>query len=163
MIIYSYKGDYKHQKEALFERAWKDYSHGKAVPTIIIGDKGKPYFKDAPYFFSISHSNQYWVCVFSPYQVGIDIQFIRFSGRELSTAKRFFSKAESFAVEKGEKKVFYAVWTRREALGKYLGTGFFIPEEINDYPLIKEFTLGDEYQGAIATEKEENIWIKTIK
>lgn len=162
MIIYSYKGNYKHQKSQLFEMAWNDYSQGKPLPTIIRCENGKPFFKDNPCFFSISHSHQRWVCVFSQNQVGVDIQYRKFSGNELSIARRFFSEEEASIVENEGIESFYILWTKREALGKYLGTGFFIPERIAFYPVIKEFKLGDEYQGAIATEREEKIWIKTI-
>lgn len=162
MIIYSYKGNYKDQKEVLFEKAWYEYSLGKALPEIIRDDKGKPFFEGSSCKFSISHSNQCWVCVFSPYQVGIDIQYQKVSANELSIARRFFSKEDATLVEKNGKESFYRLWTRREAFGKYLGSGFFLPKEISYYPVIKEFTIEGGYQGAIAIEKEEKIWMKTI-
>ena len=162
MIIYSFKGCYNNQKAALLEKAWYAYSFGKPLTVIIRDEKGKPFFKDASSYLSISHSKDYWVCVFSHYPVGIDIQYRKFSGNELSIARRFFSNEEAATVEKEGPEAFYKFWARREALGKYLGTGFFIPHRIEYLPIIKEFTIGDGYQGAIATEKEEEIWIKTI-
>jgi phosphopantetheinyl transferase len=162
MIIYSYKGSYKYQKHELLEKTWDEYSKGKPLPLIRRDDKGKPFFINENCHFSISHSHQYWVCVFSPYQVGVDIQFRKCSGNEVYIARRFFSREEAKMVETEGEEGFYKIWTRREALGKFLGTGFFIPKEILNYPVIQEFTLGDEYQGAIATEREEKIWIKTI-
>lgn len=162
MIIYAYKGNYKNQKDGLFEKAWHEYNPGKPLPQIIRDEKGKPSFKDDSLFFSVSHSHDYWICVFSHYQVGIDIQYRKSLGNELSIAKRFFSKEEASAVEENGKNLFYKLWTKREALGKYLGTGFFLPEIIENPPIIIEFTLEDEYQGAIATEREEKVWIKTI-
>ncbi|MDX9887772.1 MAG: 4'-phosphopantetheinyl transferase superfamily protein [Anaerovoracaceae bacterium] len=162
MIIYCYKGCYKSQKAVLFEKAWDDYSLGRKLPPIIREEKAKPRFEDDACHFSISHSRDYWACVFSQNQVGLDIQYRKTSGRELLIARRFFSSQEAAQVENEGAHVFYKLWTKREALGKYLGTGFFIPQEIKAYPIIKEFTIGDEYQGAIAIEKEEEIWIKTI-
>lgn len=163
MIVYSYKGDYKGQKDLLFKKSWDDYSQGKNLPSIIRDRNGKPFFKDANYYFSISHSQEYWVCVFSKQNLGIDIQYRKFSGKELSIAKRFFSEEEALTVKNEGETYFYKLWVRREALGKYLGSGFFLPEEIGDFPIIQEFTIEDEYQGAIALEKDEKIWIKAIK
>ena len=162
MIIYSYKGSYKDEKKALLEKAWFLESHGEKMPIVISDDKGKPFFEDGSAYFSISHSHEYWVCVFSPLPIGIDIQYRKSSRNELLIARRFFSKEEAAIVENDGTDSFYKVWTIREALGKYLGTGFFLPEEIRYYPIIKEFTIGDEYQGAIATEEDAEIWIKTI-
>jgi phosphopantetheinyl transferase len=162
MIIYCYKGGYKSQKSLLFEKAWHEYSLGKNLPSTIRDEKGKPRFEDEACHFSISHSRDYWACVFSAHQVGLDIQYRKTSGNEILIARRFFSPEEAALVENEGTNVFYKLWTKREALGKYLGTGFFIPQEIKAYPIIKEFTIGDGYQGAIAIEKEEEIWIKKI-
>ncbi len=162
MVIYSYKGNYKDKKDALFEKAWDLESLGKPLPSIMRDDKGKPFFDDNSCYFSISHSREYWVCVFSKNQVGIDIQYRKSFGNELLIARRFFSNEDALMVESKGTDSFYELWTRREALGKFLGTGFFIPHQIEHFYIIKDFTIEERYQGAIAMEKEEEIWIKTI-
>ncbi len=96
-------------------------------PTYTYGPKGKPYFKDCPLFFSISHSGDYVFCVFSEQEVGADIQY-RKPGAGERIMKRMFTKAEREAIQHCESPeewevLFYRYWTRKEAYGKLTGEG----------------------------------------
>lgn len=92
------------------------------------GKKGKPYFRDLPYYFSLSHSGDYVFCALSTEEIGADIQQHR---RQLKgdnrrrLAERFFSEEEKRALEvSGEREeLFYRLWTRKEAFGKLTGEG----------------------------------------
>ncbi len=88
------------------------------------GENGKPYLKNYPYYFNLSHSGSYAVCVLSGREVGADIQIHRTAdfGR---LVKRFFSpaEAEAFAGAEEPEKLFFRLWARKEAFGKLTGRG----------------------------------------
>lgn len=102
---------------------------------------GKPYLQDYPLYFNLSHSGNYVVCAVSPREVGVDIQEYRQVDME-RLARRFFSEEEqsiltACANEKEQCKLFYQLWTRKEAYGKLTGEG--IASVINkNMPRIKE-------------------------
>ena len=91
------------------------------------GEKGKPYLKDYPYYFNLSHSGSYVVCAFSGQEVGVDIQ--QYKRADITRlAERFFSTEEKKALKachdwKEREQLFYQLWTRKEAYGKLTGEG----------------------------------------
>lgn len=95
--------------------------------TYTYGAKGKPYFQDIPVFFNLSHSGDYVCCVFSGQEVGVDIQY-RKSIISDRIVRRFFAEAEqkqweSCSSRDAEERLFYRLWTRKEAYGKLTGEG----------------------------------------
>ena len=44
---------------------------------IVREEKGKPYFADIPLEFSLTHSGQLWMCLFSGKPVGLDLQQVK--------------------------------------------------------------------------------------
>lgn len=91
------------------------------------GEKGKPYFREIPLFFSISHSGNYVLCAVDEREIGADIQRIQ-SVDVGKLAGRFFSEPERMLLERcgsdGERKrLFFELWTRKEAWGKLTGEG----------------------------------------
>lgn len=100
-------------------------------PEYLYSEKGKPYFKEIPLFFSLSHSGEYVFCAFSRQELGADIQFQR-SGIKLEAeeriVRRFFSESEQktwqhCVTKKEQEQLFYKLWTRKEAYGKLNGEG----------------------------------------
>lgn len=91
----------------------------------VYGERSKPYFRNLPYFFNLSHSGDYVVCGFSGGEIGADIQ--KHGGRCLEKlAERFFTREENAALKEagdGKEKLFYRLWTRKEAYGKLTGKG----------------------------------------
>lgn len=87
------------------------------------GDNGKPYFKNWPYFFNISHSGDVSAAALSVEPVGIDIERVISKPSLPKIAKRFFSEAEYLRYkESGESaEEFYRIWTAKEAVVKYKG------------------------------------------
>lgn len=90
-------------------------------------EHGKPYIVGQPIHYNISHSGYFVVLVTADTEVGVDIQEKR-SARMESMAKRFFSNEEWQAIsrcesEEEKKNLFYRIWCRKEAYGKYLGVG----------------------------------------
>ena len=74
--------------------------------------------------FSISHSGGLWSCAVSDSPCGLDLQKMRSAAFE-ALAKRFFFPEESRYIKEAGLRGFYEIWTRREALAKYTGLGFF--------------------------------------
>ena len=91
--------------------------------------EGKPYIKDCPIHFNISHAGDFVVCAFSEQEVGVDIEQIR--DFDLSVAKRYFCPCECedlFAQnEEGQLDYFFSLWTLKESYMKWLGKGMSIP------------------------------------
>ena len=91
------------------------------------GEKGKPYLRDYPFYFNLSHSGNYVVCALSWQEVGVDIQQYRRTDID-RLAERFFSTEEKKALKachdrKEREQLFYQLWTRKEAYGKLTGQG----------------------------------------
>lgn len=89
------------------------------------GEQGKPQIVNFPKKFNLSHSGDYVVCGVSNGEVGVDIQkWVPYKER---TAERFFAKEEwKLLQEKDEPErteLFYRLWSRKEAYGKYTGQG----------------------------------------
>ncbi len=84
-------------------------------------EKGKP-FIEGEIKFNISHSGSVVVVVFSPYEVGVDIELIRDS---VPDVKDFLhpEEARHLALNHNKAEIFYRIWTKKEALLKAKGVG----------------------------------------
>lgn len=80
---------------------------------------GAPYLEDDPHEISISHKDDYLAVAVSDGPVGVDLEWL--DGREsyFRIARRYFGEQ----VQEGDVEGFFLGWTKREALGKYLGVG----------------------------------------
>lgn len=91
----------------------------------VYGKEGKPYVRDLPFYFNLSHSGSYVLCAISGVEIGVDIQ--QHSGKDVGKlARRFFPERECAALEQaGEERerLFYRLWARKEAYGKLTGKG----------------------------------------
>ncbi len=146
----------------LLEKAWIEFMPGEKMPPVKKNKKGKPYFRGGSRHLSISHTGNFWACVFSDGLVGLDIQELKPAIPIEKIARRFFTPKETdLIIEKGE-EAFYALWTRREAVGKLLGTGFFIPPKSDKSFFVEYFRLEEKVVGALATTRKEKIWMKKI-
>lgn len=81
---------------------------------------GKPYAKNLPVHFSISHSGDIAVCAVSKNEIGVDIEKIRTVNPR--TYERFCTKSEAEYISTSENG-FFEVWTLKEAYFKCIGTG----------------------------------------
>ena len=100
---------------------------GVIEPEYGYGQNGKPYLKDRPLKFNLSHSGAYVFCGVSRQEIGVDIQKIQKAG-ELRLAKRFFPRTEYRQLERcgdeeKRRQLFFRIWTRKEAYGKLTGQG----------------------------------------
>lgn len=103
------------------------------------GEHGKPYLPGLPgIHFSLSHCRGLAVCGISECEIGVDAELIRnYSPKAM---KRIFSPEEHEMVLSSEdpNEKFFRIWTLKEALGKYFGTGLF--SNLSSY----SFSLDDE-------------------
>lgn len=124
------------QNELREEIAWQRLSVEELLMTLkrpVIepcykyGENGKPYLEGVPFHFNLSHSGDYVFCGVSAQEIGVDIQKLQ-GENELGLARRFFSSAEGQALEacrdaEDRRRVFFRMWTRKEAYGKLTGEG----------------------------------------
>jgi phosphopantetheinyl transferase len=106
---------------------------GAREAVILRTDKGKPFFRDLPLEFSVTHSGNTWMCMVSRQPCGIDFQLIK-SCSYLRIAERFFSEPEYRYVKERGETAFFRLWTKREAFGKLTGGGFFDSGAVNFLP-----------------------------
>lgn len=89
---------------------------------------GKPFLKNLPYYYSISHSKNIVGLAFSDIQVGFDIEHNKTERNFEKISKRYGQKIKT-------KKEFYEFWTKHEAkikFGKVNDDLFFVTGIIND-------------------------------
>ena len=98
---------------------------GATDPVLLRTPQGKPYFADLPIRFSLSHSGERVILAVSQKEIGADVEQIL--PRSLAPAKRFFTAREQAYVfsAAGDDALlrFYEVWTKKEAYGKWQGSG----------------------------------------
>ncbi|NLA86442.1 MAG: 4'-phosphopantetheinyl transferase superfamily protein [Clostridiales bacterium] len=89
------------------------------------GNTGKPYLTGFPYCeFSISHTRNAVAAAVSDKPVGVDVERVR--EIDIGIAKRVFSDNELISLGDTDKDInrqFFSIWTKKEALVKYFGTG----------------------------------------
>lgn len=166
-------------RRVLGEEAYKKAEFAK-------GEHGKPYIIGHPVHYNISHSGEYVVLVTANSEVGVDVQE-KGPVRMETLSKRFFSveewKAFSACQEAEEdfetkakkdvmltedrfkepKDLFYYIWCRKEAYGKYRGTGLNtevlqtnVLVDMQDVQFI-EYEAVEGYQISICCGKDESI------
>ncbi len=103
-----------------------------ATPSFSYTEHGKPYLEDSDLSFNLSHSGDLAAyAVAAGRSVGVDVEFL---GRRVSreqVAKRFFASEECAALEsaaEGDRdRVFFSIWTLKEAYLKARGQGISVP------------------------------------
>ena len=125
-IIEDYRDMFPGMKgKALTEQLIKDIFKDKGIEDVCIGrtDRGKPYLCGRDdIFFSVSHSGRYFALLVADSPVGVDIQE-ESRANTASISRKYFTDYEADIVEREGSDGFFRIWTRKEAYGKYLGTG----------------------------------------
>lgn len=101
----------------------KEYSYTFSEEDISKGKHGKPYIKNTPFHFNISHCDGLVVCALSETEVGIDAESIRQVTDRVM--KRCYSDSEIAYVNSLKEKdiPFTRLWTLKESYVKLTGTG----------------------------------------
>ncbi len=139
-------------RQLLAELYWAET--GEALPEIRTADRGKPYFADSPWHFSISHTSKHAFCVLSRNNVGLDAEE---PDRKinLKLAEKILSPGEmaQFEAADNQEKALLSFWVLKEAAAKLSGEGLRI------YPNHTNFSLDDprvtELDGCIVAVMEE--------
>lgn len=96
------------------------------------GDRGKPRLAvsmgDSSLQFNISHSQEYALYGFTnDHPIGVDLEYLREMEDVAKIAERFFSPQESKLIaslhSEQQQRVFFKLWTTKEAFLKAIGTG----------------------------------------
>lgn len=111
---------------------------GEDLPPIRIAARGKPYFQDSPYHFSITHTRRHAFCVLAKVPVGIDAEELDREVR-LSLADKILSPGEraQFDAAEDKRRAFLTFWVLKEAAAKLTGEG------LRGYPNHTDFSLED--------------------
>ena len=111
---------------------------GEELPEIRTADRGKPYFSDSPWHFSISHTPRRVFCALSRQEVGIDAEEadrninLRLADKILSPGER-----TQFDAAADKRKALLTFWVLKEAAAKLSGEG------LRGYPNHTELRLDD--------------------
>ena len=129
---------------------------GEPLPEIAVTERGKPYFVDSSWHFSISHSKRHAFCALSRNNIGIDAEEEDRQVR-LHLADKILSPMEKaqFDGATNPRLTLLEFWVLKEAQAKMTGIG------LKGYPMHTEFTLPDprvrRIQGClVAVIEEEN-------
>lgn len=128
---------------------------GEDLPEILKGKRGKPYFAEGDWHFSISHTKHYVFCVLDRQPVGIDAEELD-RDIKLSLADKILSPSEKaqFDAAVDKKRALLTFWVLKEAAGKLSGEG------INGYPNKTNFSLDDprvrKIDGCLVAVVKEN-------
>ena len=128
---------------------------GQPLPEILKGARGKPYFPEGDWHFSISHTKNFVFCVLDNQPIGIDAEELD-RDIKLSLADKILSPMEKaqFDAAADKKRALLTFWVLKEAAGKMTGEG------INGYPNKTNFTLDDprvtEIDGCLVAVIKEN-------
>lgn len=128
---------------------------------IIRDEKRKPYFTNIPLEFSLTHSGQLWMCMFSDRPCGLDLQEIRNCDHE-KMAERFFHPDEAEYVREHGQEAFFDIWVRKEAYCKMTGEGLFgseMPSVLEEKGVFRgkaycfrEIEISDDMRCCVCTE-----------
>ena len=122
---------------SLLQQLWAQNIGGQ-LPEIAVTDRGKPYFVDSDWHFSISHTKRRVFCVLSRQNVGIDAEE---ADRDISLrlAEKILSPGEKAQFDSAEDKrdALLRFWVLKEAAAKLSGEG------LKGYPSHTNFSLED--------------------
>ena len=111
---------------------------GESLPEIQVTDRGKPYFPDSPWHFSISHTPVHAFCALSREPIGIDAEELdriinpRLAEKILSPPE--FARYEASA---DKNRTLLTFWVLKEAAAKLTGEG------LQGYPNHTDFSPED--------------------
>ena len=137
----------------LLEEMYRRYV-GDPMPQILVEERGKPYFADSPWHFSISHTPRHVFCGLSRKPVGIDAEEtdrvvrLRLADKILSPMER-----RQFDEAADQPRALLTFWVLKEAQVKLSGKG------LTGYPNETQFDLSDsrvrEIDGCLVAVIEE--------
>lgn len=127
-----------HDRGRMLLRKLYRQAAGGTIPEIAVSERGKPYFVDSPWHFSISHTKQHVFCALSDRPVGLDAEELD-RDINLKLAEKILSPAEKAQYDQAEDKrlALLKFWVLKEAAVKLSGEG------LRGYPNHTHFSLDD--------------------
>ena len=121
----------------LLRELWQAHVGGE-MPEIALEERGKPYFVDSPWHFSISHTKRRVFCALSPVPIGIDAEEMD-RDINLRLAEKILSPAEKAHFDSAADKrlALLKFWVLKEAAAKLSGEG------LKGYPNHTDFSPED--------------------
>lgn len=143
--------------KALLWHALKELTDN-GVPTekVEVDAQGKPYLKNSPFYFNISHSHAYVVCAVGLEELGIDIQYHKHGNIE-RLAKRTLTRKEweEFLYSTDKTHFFYERWSEKESYLKYTGEGIRSDmRELSIDKVLKHIPIEPDYSCTLCTEND---------
>lgn len=122
----------------LLEELYREAT-GEPLPPILQTRRGKPYFEDSAYHFSITHTRRHVFCALSEMPIGIDAEELD-RRVNLSLAEKVLSPGEKtqFDQSRDKNRALLTFWVLKEAAAKHTGEG------LRGYPNNTEFSLEDD-------------------
>ena len=121
----------------LLQKLWEE-NIGGSLPEIAVTCRGKPYFVDSDWHFSISHTKRRVFCVLSRQNVGIDAEE---ADRDINLrlAEKILSpfEKEQFDAAEDKRTALLRFWVLKESAAKLSGEG------LKGYPNRTNFSLED--------------------
>lgn len=130
---------------------------GTELPLILTTSRGKPYFEDSPWHFSISHTKNRVFCALSMHNVAIDAEEAD-RNIQLRLAEKILSPGErrQYDAAPDKRRALLTFWVLKEAAAKFTGEG------LRGYPNHTNFSLDDprvtELDGCIVAVMEETTY-----
>lgn len=111
---------------------------GQELPPIAVTDRGKPYFPDSRWHFSITHTSRHAFCALSENPIGIDAEELDRNIR-LTLAEKILSPVErqQFDAAPDQRRALLTFWVLKEASAKFTGEG------LRGFPRNTSFSLDD--------------------
>lgn len=125
----------------ILRRALREQYQWQEIPPLTYGSAQKPSFSDFPQVqFNLSHTEGAVLAALSGQPVGVDIERIR--PLSLLVRRRL--------TEDTTEEAFFADWVRREAVGKWRGTGIRVHEKESVCPPECRFSFLETFEGYAA-------------
>lgn len=131
----------------LLLEGFKEYEiSSNEINNLVYNKFGKPFLKNNPVFFNISHSGDFVICAINDKsEIGIDIEII--SDIEIDDFKPQFTENEwnKIISSNNKKETFFEYWTQKEAVIKAHGDGLTL--SLNTFDILDNITHinGEKY------------------
>ena len=111
---------------------------GEEMPEVRIAPRGKPYFEEGPFCFSISHTGRTVFCALADHAVGLDAEEMD-RQINLNLAEKILSPGEKdrFLSAEDKRIALLKLWVLKEAAAKLSGEG------LRGYPNHTDFSPDD--------------------
>ena len=127
---------------------------GEECPEIAVAERGKPYFVNCPWHFSISHTKNHVFCALSRQPVGLDGEE-RDRKVDLRLAEKILSEPEKrrFDAAADKQAFLLRLWVLKEAAAKLTGEGLRgFPNHTDFSPDDPRIMIIDDCYVAVMTE-----------